>query len=300
MRDDCLPPDAPTTGVSPFGLTPPGRTSDSGRRVFLAIVAVHGGLSLATGLTGRIMAAVGPTPEWPFVAVLLGLPFSQVYLTAFWVAFSQRHFVVRVLVGALLVFSSWFFVFGLIGEDMPGDPFVPGIAMLVQFVAGVVVLGGVRAAARLRLAKLSNGDAAVPAGPLQFGIRHLLITTALVSVVLAIARVTLPNRTIAGGELVAFLLFLACNIVLFFPLSLAMLVQRGCGWAIIASAIWTICLTPVEWMTFDACGYHGQEARFWWSVNGVLWGSLAISLLMARFAGWRLVRFPSFRSVIAK
>jgi hypothetical protein len=299
MRDDCLPPGAPTTEGSAPGLAPSARASDNGCRVFLAIVAVHGGLSLATGLTGRIMAAVGPTPEWPFVAALLGLPFSQVYLTAFWVAFSQRHFVVRVLVGAVLVFSSWVSVFVLIG-DMHSDPFVPGIAMLVQFVAGAFLLGGVRAVARLRLAKLSNGDAAVPAGPLQFGIRHLLITTALVSVVLAIARVTLPNLTIAGGDLMGFLLFLACNLVLFFPLSLAMLVQRGCGWAIIASAIWTICLTPVEWMAFDACGYHGQEARFWWSVNGVLWGSLAISLLMARFAGWRLVRFPSSRSVIAK
>ncbi|MCL4202527.1 MAG: hypothetical protein KJ000_08520 [Pirellulaceae bacterium] len=246
------------------------------------------------------MADAGPARQWLFVAVLLGLPFSQVYLMAFWVAFSQRRLAVRVLVGAVLVVSSWFFVFGLIGEDMPGDPWVPGIAMLVQFTAGTVLLGGVRAAARLRLAKLSNENAAVPAGPLQFGIRHLLITTALVSVVLAIARVTLPNLTIAGGELMAFLLFLACNLVLFFPLSLAMLIQRGCGWAIVASAIWTICLTPVEWMAFHACGYDDPETRFWWSVNGVLWGSLAISLLMARFAGWRLVRFPSSRSAIAK
>jgi hypothetical protein len=105
--------------------------------------------------------------------------------------------------------------------------------------------------------------------------------------------------TIAGGELMAFLFFLACNLVLFFPLSLAMLVQRGCGWAIVASAIWTICLTPVEWMAFHAFGFDELGTRFWWSVNGVLWGSLAISLLMARFAGWRLVRFPSSRSAMA-
>jgi hypothetical protein len=233
--------------------------------------------------------------EVPFVTVLLGLPFSQVSLTAFWVAFSQRRLLVRVLVGTALVFSSWFSVFGVMADYTPGNFLAPGIAMFVQFLAVAFLLGAVRATAGLRLVRLANVDAAVCAGPLQFGIRHLLITTAFVSVVLAIARVTLVDLTLVTGELFGFLLFLAFNTVLFLPVSLAMLVQRGSGWAIIASAIWIICLTPVEWMTFYACGYDGQDTRFWWSVNGFLWGSLAISLLIARFAGWRVARFRRSR-----
>lgn len=264
----------------------------NGQKLLLGTAAVHFVLLIQFSLTLHIIK-----PEWhgpaevALAATLLGLTFGQTLLVGFWAAFSSAKWYARLAGGLGMVFSSWVAGFVSLPSSVPaGDVGTPGIAMLLEFFVALLLLSGVRFSLKCRLSRPRTDEPdSQPAGPLQFGIKHLLITLTVASVVLAIGRLVV-GADILHGEFMAFGLFLTFNVVLLTPVALAMLIERGAVLAVVASGAWAAALTPLETRTFRACGFGGQDPWFFEAVNGILWLALVLSLLAPRICGWRLVK----------
>lgn len=264
----------------------------NGLKLLFGTAAVHFVLLIQFSLALHVTKPQWHGPyEVTLAATLLGLTFGQTLLAGFWAAFSSASWYLRLAVGLGMVFVSWIAGFVSLPSDVPaGDVGTPGAAMLLEFFVALLLLAGVRFSLKCRLSRPRTDEPdSQPTGPLQFGIKHLLITLTVASVVLAIGRLVV-GADILHGEFMAFGLFLTFNVVLLTPVALAMLIERGALLAVIASGAWAAALTPLETRTFEACGFGGQEPWFFQAVNGMLWLALVLSLLAPRICGWRLVK----------
>jgi hypothetical protein len=177
--------------------------------------------------------------------ILLGICAGQVSLIATWAALAAGNGVVRLPWALLLAALMWYsVVLGSRAYDnvaMSGEVALHlGIVLLAGVIVAQIPLWIARSVFRWRLV-IGNTEPAQPLGRLQFGLRHLLLGTALLAAALSPARAVL-----SGGEITG----------LSFELEEAAILA--------AVALCNLLITvPCLWDAFSGTGHRPRVAFLW-------------------------------------
>lgn len=250
---------------------------------------------LLAGLAVSLIAVAAGEKSHPFnermFFFVLSAQFSQVTLLAAWNALGDSRQAVRPIVSFVLVFMVWLIGFALpmgFGAT-PMNPFIPGVAMFVQWVVVQVPLWIVRLTFRWQMGPICDDADQAKLRIVQFGIRHLIIWTTLVAIVLGVSRWMVGFLGPEKRDQTGFALFLACNSMFAWPTLLSALVHRWMPTAIVAALVFTIIVTWSEPFIFNALIGGSREGIFNW-LNAIQFGWILGSMLILRAMGYRLIR----------
>jgi hypothetical protein len=246
-------------------------------------------LLLAAHVVGGLVLALTARPAGTFPFAFLGLfalLFAEAGLVGFWGGLSAVRLVFRLFAVLLATLYLWA-VFVLAMRD--GEIYSVLLVFALTVVPIVVVLVALRNnRRRLRLVDLAS---AAPASEgFQFSIRHLLIATAIVAVVLGIGRAI---RTISNtkSDMVAVATFPPC----FIMVELATLwAALGLGrpaprFAVVVPTAFVVGAIPAFYLPGPTARESWQF--FIWPIIVAIQSIItAVSLLVVRSCGWRLVR----------
>ena len=128
---------------------------------------------------------------------------------------------------------------------------------------------------------------------LRFGIRHLLIVMAIVSVLLGVGRLVVPHINISGqGELPIFFFMVVAAIVLLLPLLLAALMRRLALPGVLLALLLVGIATAWELPLLQQLGSGGPDAEHFIAINVASSAFILICALVVRFNGYRLDMRP--------
>lgn len=218
-----------------------------------------------------------------------GSLFAHATLAAAWTAFGLGPLTLRLplslaWVGSLPVAIG-------INVETNGGPrdavLVVGGSLLGQWLLLQLPLWGLALGFALRLRHIDEVDQAA-SRHLQFGIRQLLIVTAIVAVVLAIGRAVLPHMPTAGSEMSIFIFLAAAAIVLTLPLLLAALMRRRAVLGVLLALGLMGMVTALEMPLLNAFRLRGPEPEHFVAINAASAVVILLFALMARFNGYRL------------
>ena len=136
---------------------------------------------------------------------------------------------------------------------------------------------------------------------LRFGIRHLLILMAIVSVLLGVGRLVVPHINISGqGELPIFFFMAVAAIVLLLPLLLAALMRRLALPGVLLALLLVGIATAWELPLLHQLGGGGPDAEHFIAINVASSAFILICALVVRFKGYRLDMRPRSTPAEAK
>jgi hypothetical protein len=203
-----------------------------------------------------LLAVLDPDPrsklgEYLGLGYLFGTMFGHTALAGTWLAFGPLPLFIRLpgsvaCVAALLCALA----INLALHGGPGGVFVTMLCCLLgQWCLVLPPLWGLVYGYGLRLQH--HSQASRPAGPRdrQFGIRQVMILTAIVGVVLGIGRIAVPHLAESlslGGEAPIFIFLAVAGIVMTIPLLLAALLPRMAMAAVIAVLLFMGLATAFE------------------------------------------------------
>ena len=208
-----------------------------------AVVILGGSLVVGWGLLVAANLHGAPSSQ-SHVAIgyLMGTVFSQTTVAAAWAALGPFLFMWRIPLSLLwTTITLLAFAVG-IAIHSPGDMqvdvlIVMWLCVIGQWLAVQIPLWGAALGWGLRIA---HGDSDPRAAKrLQFGIRQLMIVTAIVAAIFGAGRVIVANlagrfsQAIADDDAVVFVFLAAAGIILTLPLVLATLLSR---FALVATA----------------------------------------------------------------
>lgn len=229
------------------------------------------------------------------LSYIFGATFGHATLAAAWTAFGPGRLIWR------LPFSlAWIFLLGVaigIQVEVNGGPdeaaFVIGGCAFVQWLALQFALWGMRLGFGAHLRHCDDPQAP-DAAVWQFGIRQLMIITAIVSVAFGIGRLVVEMYlpSIPGSGMEPFFLFLAVSAIVFsIPLLFAALLER---WAV-AGVLIVLVLIGVG-TTLEATLMNQLSIGAWFKVYDLLWVNGSTSgLVLAVAAIVRLCRYSLTR-----
>jgi hypothetical protein len=214
-----------------------------------------GALGLLAAALATIVAVKSEPQPTPLVYVTIGAVFGTLFglatLAGAWAALGPGWLVWRqplslaclaVLVAALGIHYRV--------HSGPGD-----FEVLLMFAAGIfaqwimtqAVLWMTVGGFGVQLARISEEPAAGASSP-QFGIRSLMIVTAVIAVLLGLGRILLPPLTarIDFGPMVIIGYLAIAGVLMLIPLLLAALVPRGAWWAVPVVLVLGAFATAVE------------------------------------------------------
>jgi len=247
------------------------------------------GLLVAGHLVGGLVLAWNAPPAaGAFPIALFGLfalVFAEAGLIGFWGGLSAIRLVLRLFAVLVATLYLWAVFVAAIPE---GDIFAVLLFIALTVVPIVVVLSCLRhGRRRLRLVDVASAGPASEG--FQFSIRHLLLATAIVAVVLGIGR-GVRTISIAQSNMVAVATFPPC----FIMVKLATLwAALGLGRPALRLAV----VVPVAFVVGAIPAFYlpdvpGQETwrYFIWPIIVTIQAIItAASLLVVRSSGWRLV-----------
>jgi len=248
------------------------------------------GLLVAGHLVGGLVLAWNAPPAaGAFPIALFGLfalVFAEAGLIGFWGGLSAIRLVLRLFAVLVATLYLWAVFVAAIPE---GDIFAVLLFIALTVVPIVVVLSCLRhGRRRLRLVDVASAGPASEG--FQFSIRHLLLATAIVAVVLGIGR---GVRTISNthSDIVALAIFPPC----FIMVELATLwAALGIGrptprLAVVVPTAFVVGAIPVFYVPGPS-DTDLSELTIWPAIVALQSIITAGSLLVVRSNGWRLVR----------
>src|SRR5262245_47252471 len=279
--------------------------SPPSRVIFLVALAVL----LVMGWTGSfLLVAAGWVEPGNRVALgmVLGTMFGQATLAAVWTALGPGRFRWR---GALcaawmaLLIGSWIaglFVDTVVhlfrGSRADSDLYLIWISIFGQWLVGQIPLWILRWRYHLRIVSSADDGFELTRGPVQYGIRRLMVLTAVVAVCLGIGRMVVPwimsirpTGAFHEAPIVTFVVFV--NLVLALPICLGLLLPRGAAKAAIVALLFVAFATALELSLLPHFAQGppnpGVIAMFW-LMNGIqaAWAFAAAVLL--RYGGFAL------------
>jgi hypothetical protein len=266
------------------------------RQLSLAAAGVLTGLGIIL-LCG--LAAIG-TGGTPLVGgLMMGTLFGQVSLAAAWVALGPLRMIVRLTLSGLWLVALWLsLAIGAAASGaQPTEMLVLVGGILLQWILvqiGPWILAafcGLRITHRSELGKLQLSDQ-------QFGIRQLLILTAIVAVLLGGTRFLLTRFQWAQTQpdwaegLKIFSFLAVANAVLTLPLLAAGLLRRHAVIASIVAVGFALALVAVEYPAFTLIARGGPPAEeliaifLWMNATQCAWVLTIVGILRA--GGFRL------------
>jgi hypothetical protein len=226
---------------------------------------------------------------------LTGTLFGVTTVAAAWTAFGPARFLWRLPLSLVLVTSQAgaIAINGSLYGAPEGEFFVVGLVLLSQWLLLQFPLWGIAIGFGVHLVHASESD--VNPSQRQFGIRQLMIVTAIVGVLFGIGRAILPyliGTVDFFQEIVPVLTFLIfAEVVLTLPVVVAVLLRRhmmpGIAIALGLFGIGTACEVPL--MQIVAAG-NGPNSSDVVGFNVGTLGVMLIHLLIVRFNGYSLTR----------
>lgn len=247
-------------------------------------------------VAGWVLVAVvgspaGRNPFW--TALALGTLFAHVTLAATWSALGPLPLMAR-----LPLALTWLAAL-VIAVSLQGPPGALAIAVVISgaLVAQWLIVQSplwlLVARYGLRIRPVECMDQAAAPAEQQFGIRQLMILTAIVAVVLGIGRVALGGIQWGGfepGKAIAAFAFLAlASALVAFPLVAAALLPRGVALACVAAIGLVALTTAFEEPLFRLLSTGGSaDLRLfaWMNASQCAW--ILGVLFLLRAAGYRL------------
>jgi hypothetical protein len=232
--------------------------------------------------------------EYVFFGFLLGALLGQTTLAAAWSALGPGPLLVRfalslVWVAVLVIVVA--FNIGLHGG--PSEvPFILGVCLFGQWLLVQLLLWPLVVFYGLRLRPQEEFSGAPDRRDLQFGIRQLMIITAIVAVVLGVGRmvvINFGNRFSLGGEAADFVFLAVAAVVLSLPMLLAALLPRRARPAVVVTILVMAVATFLELPLLRAWQAHpGPEVWhfLWINLFTAAW-VLAVAGI-ARLTGYRI------------
>ena len=241
----------------------------------------------------------GASLEYPIIGYFLGTMFGQATMASAWVAFGPLPLILRGLLSLgwiTCMFVAFMLNFAI--HNTPGEAEIAltmGGCMLGQWILVQVPLWGLAIGYGLRLRHHSE-DIPVGMASMQFGIRQLMILTAIVAVLLAIGRVAITQLLQTGitrgnDEFLIFVFLAVAGIIMTLPLLLAALLPRYA----LPATLFVLCLifigTWAELPLLSLTHAPGNGPDFyhlvWINAFQSLWVVLVVGVL--RLCGYGLV-----------
>lgn len=235
-------------------------------------------------------------PDHPVLGYVFGTLFAHTTLAAAWMAFGPLPFIWR-----LPLSLGWLALDGccfaaVIGMNVgPHEEvvFIVAACMLGQWVLVQLPLWGLAIGYGSRLCHLSQAERLGDPRALQFGIRQLMIVTAIVGVVLGIGRfvaVNLAPHFGMTGEWTIFIFLAVAAIGLTLPLLLAALLPRFAAPAVVLTLVLIGLATAWERPLLDKfnSGPGPDVFHLIW-INAIAAGWILFIALFVRLNGFRLV-----------
>ena len=221
-------------------------------------VGVIGGLLVVSWLMLAVLSPnhFGGPVEYIVIGLLLGTMFGQTTLAATWTALGPFHLVWRLPLSlAWLATMGAAFGFNVVFSGPPDTGFavVLTLALFGQWVFVQLPLWGLRLWYGVELGHWADPPRESPATR-QFGIRQLMVLTAIVAVLLGIGRLVVmevaANKELFGNVTdILIIAFLAvASVITTLPLVLGLLIPR---WSILATAFAIGFLSAFTWVEMD-------------------------------------------------
>ena len=238
------------------------------------------------------------------IGLVIGSSYAQVVASAVWTALGPPRLLARLIAGlvAFGVATLSMFVCALRDAGDDSIAFVIAGAMFVQWLLYQAPLWMVRRRGwRLAWPGAPPGESS--AGELQFGVRQLMIWTAIVAAFLAAARLLVGDklrdvdRMEFRQEAAVFFIASLLNSLLVFPIVWGCFVRRRLWLWLLISALWCALMTPLELLLvkYAASGGRINDLEIFVLMNVAQSLAVAGILLAARLAGFRLTRESAFR-----
>jgi hypothetical protein len=201
-----------------------------------------------------------PVSDFVMLGYFLGSLFAHATLAAAWTAFGPAPAIWRVPLSFVWVISLPVAIG--INVALNGGPddvvIILGTCLIGQWLLLQLPLGILARKFGICLRHVDKVKQESDALRVRFGIRHLLIVMAVVSVVLGIGRITVSNASFRGdGSIFIFLAVAA--IVLTLPLLLAALMRRMAIPGVLLSLVLTAVATVWELPLFESVGGSGPQ-----------------------------------------
>lgn len=195
------------------------------------------GVGLLLGVNWLTIAFLNPNSsngylETVAIGYFIGSLFAHATLAAAWTAFGPGPLMFRLplsLLWILLLAIAIAINIALHHGGMQEVPVVLGTIYFGQWLVLQLPLWGLRAGFQLQLRHAEDGISSDPR-QWQFGIRQLMIVTAIVGVIFGIGRlliIQLPRHFSIEGEPLVFAFLGVCAVVFTLPLMLAAVLNRG-------------------------------------------------------------------------
>ncbi|MDX1944868.1 MAG: hypothetical protein SFU86_05625 [Pirellulaceae bacterium] len=234
--------------------------------------------------------------EYIVIGYLLGTLFAQTTLASAWVALGPGTIQWRLSASVvwLLALVTAFGVSIAIHSGPDDVALTVALCLAGQWIGVQIPLWIMTLAWGL---SIRAGEAEPSGRPLQFGIRQLMILTAIVAVLFGAGRVVVaqliaeaPDRTLGGGEALVFAFLAVAAVVLMLPLIVATLVPRFAWLATLAITVLIGLATAWEVSLLSALSLGGPDQWHFASINAfsVFWILAILSLV--RLAGFGLAR----------
>ena len=264
---------------------------------------------------GTFVLAMMPEPrggpglwEFLFAGAMFGTLFGVATLAAAWSAWGPLALLIRVPLAVVLIVVVVAAILANKGPGLDAQFFVAfGAAMLGQWVLVQTPLWLLSIMKGLRLRHVADLAQTGGTADHQFGIRQLMILTAIVAVTLGVGRMLVgtwkwEGHGPAAGEIALVFSFLVlCNTLATLPLVVAALLPRNALAACLVGigfvALVTLCEVPAFELVRPS-GASSDDTAIFWIMNFVAAGWVLVSLGILRLGGYRLAtqarRRPAF------
>jgi hypothetical protein len=264
------------------------------RRVWLLFAILAAQVLAGVFVAGLILLACH-SPLWKTVScdealqrLSLGVAFSHVTLLASWNALGDAKWLVRPTSSALCLIGVWIALCGInaIFQSFLSLYLSLVVAMFGQWVLVQIPFWIARLTFGWQIGTVDQCHAANGVRGAQFGIKHLLIWTAVVAILLALSKwVVVGETTRFRRELGELGLFILCNSLFAWPILVGCLVNR---W--MPAALLTLLVTFAEPHLFKAVTTVTPRQHIFAWLNGIQFIWTVGSLSVLRWFGFRFVR----------
>lgn len=257
------------------------------------------GVAIASGwVFVALVPLPGTPPERIIAGLLLGTIYGQATLAAVWTAIGPFRFRYRLLL-ALVCLGGMFAALGILASHSPiAGTLMIGVSMVVQWVLVQVPLwclvwwNGLR----IQHVQAAAPTRSVPSG--QFGIRQLMVFTAVIAVLLGVGRMlvvavdwssALPGVVVHEAPIFGFIVLV--NTLYTLPLALAVLMRRWNLLAWFIGAAMVAAATQVEVAVIERMIQGRPNAELpilLWTMNLCQSAWVVALLAILRVTGFRL------------
>ena len=241
-------------------------------RIF-GLIVVH----IVVGWVGAYLAFSAGRDPTLYAAVFVGLIFSQVSLLGIWGRLGTGLWWMR-LTGVVVGIGYYFLVFGIVANDV-------SIETLIVFLTAITVVSIPLLIARFFRIVIRRGDSpVVPVDPIQFSIRHLIIATFVVACLITIGKLVQPLLSRRPDiELLA--IAVTFGLIGVLPVWFALASKRP--------TVFSIGVVIVGAYVGYCYGFKFRDEELVWTTVAATEAlSVAVTLLLVRSWGYRLVRLP--------